>query len=189
MPRARHDPASPFVAKRKVALAPSECWIVANSIVSSAMSGRAKRIVRRWRRRRPLVGELISLARRSMTVASHSASRTRRFLEARVQEPGQARGRFDGDRCFARAERCCCSTPGPAHALQPMASTSESPGGSSGVTLVMRPTVLVAPTSAFPAYNPWPAAQSQTDRASRTTTSQSRQSDTREPTFGFIPDQ
>jgi hypothetical protein len=43
-----------------------------------------------------------SLARRSITVASRGAFRTRHLLEAWVQEPEQARGRVDGDRCFAR---------------------------------------------------------------------------------------
>jgi hypothetical protein len=46
--------------------------------------------------------ELSSLARRSTTVASCGSSRMPRLLEAWVEEPEQARGRFDGDRCFAR---------------------------------------------------------------------------------------
>jgi hypothetical protein len=37
-----------------------------------------------------------------MTVVSCGASRRPRLLEAWVEEPEQARGRFDGDRCFAR---------------------------------------------------------------------------------------
>jgi hypothetical protein len=61
----------------------------------------------------------------------------RRLMDAWRQEPEQARGRFDGDRCFAW-ERRCCSTPGQAMSGFPFASTSETTTGCSGVTPELR---------------------------------------------------
>jgi hypothetical protein len=56
-------------------------------------------------------------ALRSMTVASCGASRMPRLLEAWVEEPEQARGRFDGDRCFARRSDAVAQQPGRAVTL------------------------------------------------------------------------
>jgi hypothetical protein len=66
----------------------------------------------------------------------------RRLLEVWVQEPKQARGRYDGDRRFIGAERRCCSRPSRARALYPVASTSETPGGCGAVALAMGTVVL-----------------------------------------------
>jgi anti-sigma factor RsiW len=78
------------------------------------------------------------LARQPITVASRGAFRMRRLLEAWIQEREQARGRFDGDRCFARRSDAVAR-----RALtRRVASTIESPGGCSGVTLAMRALVV-----------------------------------------------
>jgi hypothetical protein len=118
----------PLFAHRRLAAVGREVALGRHSRSAPDRRRTAKALVSGISTGRVSLGELVSLARRSITVASLGASRMRRLLEMWGSEPEQARSRFDGERCFAWATQRCRSTPGRARALYPTASTSETPG-------------------------------------------------------------
>lgn len=92
--------------------------------------------------RQLLLGELVSLARQSMTVALMWCARMRRVLGGSVQAPERARGCLDRDRCFARRSDIVAQRQVARGRSCPMAPTSRTPRGYSSLTLAMRTVVL-----------------------------------------------